>query len=99
MDFSRAEATVAKWKEEVNVLETESVPIATQNQLLDANHQRMTAVKDKQEAAADQMNIAAKDAKQAVRQLLNGVDTLKFLSQQLESLNRITDVHVYSEKS
>lgn len=84
--------------EEVNILKTESVPIATYNQLLDANHYTMTAVKDKSKAAADQMNIAAKNAEQAVRQLLTGVDTLKFISQQLESIDRITDVHVHSEK-
>ena len=35
----------------------------------------------------------------AFRQLLTGVDTLKFISQQLESIDRITDVHVHSEKS
>ena len=47
--------------------QTESVPIATYNQLLDANHYTMTAVKEKSKAAADQMNIAAKNAEQAVR--------------------------------
>ena len=35
----------------------------------------------------------------AFRQLLTGVDTLKFISQQLESIDRISDVHVHSEKS
>ncbi|KAJ7381486.1 Serologically defined colon cancer antigen 3 [Desmophyllum pertusum] len=63
----RAEATVAKLKEEVNILKTESVPIATYNQLLDANHCTMTAVRDKSRAAADQMNATAKNAEQAVR--------------------------------
>ena len=47
--------------------QTESVPIATYNQLLDANHSTMTAVRDKSRAAADQMNAAAKNAEQAVR--------------------------------
>lgn len=93
----KAEATVAKLKEEVNVLKTESVPIATYNQLLDANHCTMTAVRDKSRAAADQMNAAAKNAEQAVRQLLSGVDTLKFISQQLDSIDRITDIHVHPE--
>ncbi|KAL9976471.1 hypothetical protein ACROYT_G013778 [Oculina patagonica] len=94
----RAEATVSKLKEEVNILKTESVPIATYNQLLDANQSTMTAVRDKSRAAADQMNAAAKNAEQAVRQLLSGVDTLKFISQQLDSIDRITDVHVHSDE-
>lgn len=51
-------------------LQTESVPIATYNQLLDANHCTMTAVRDKSRAAADQMNVAAKNAEQAVRWIL-----------------------------
>jgi len=93
----RAEATVAKLKEEVTILKTESVPIATYNQLLDANHCTMTAVRDKSRAAADQMNVAAKNAEQAVRQLLSGVDTLKFISQQLDTIDRITEVHVHPE--
>lgn len=49
------------------LFQTESVPIATYNQLLDANHCTMTAVRDKSRAAADQMNAAAKNAEQAVR--------------------------------
>lgn len=47
--------------------QTESVPIATYNQLLDANQCTMIAVRDKSRAAADQMNAAAKNAEQAVR--------------------------------
>lgn len=50
--------------------QTKSAPIATYNQLLDANHYTMTAVKDKSKAAAGQMNIAAKNAEQAVRCVL-----------------------------
>ena len=49
------------------LFQTESVPITTYNQLLDANHCTMTAVRDKSRAAADQMNAAAKNAEQAVR--------------------------------
>ena len=30
-------------------------------------------------------------------QLLAGVDTVKFISQQLDSIDRITDVHVHSD--
>ena len=52
------------------LFQTESVPIATYNQLLDANHCTMTAVRDKSRAAADQMNAAAKNAEQAVRYVL-----------------------------
>lgn len=47
--------------------QTESVPIATYNQLLDANQCTMSAVRDKARAAADQMNAAAKNAEQAIR--------------------------------
>ncbi|XP_068725490.1 endosome-associated-trafficking regulator 1-like [Montipora capricornis] len=93
----RAEATVTKLREEVNILKTESVPIATYNQLLDANESTMVAVRDKSRAAADQMNTAAKNAGQAISQLLAGVDTLKFISQQLQSIDRITNVHVHSD--
>lgn len=93
----RAEATVAKLKEEIKILKTESVPIATYNQLLDANQCTMSAVRDKARAAADQMNAAAKNAEQAISQLLAGVDTVKFISQQLDSIDRITDVHVHSD--
>lgn len=53
------------------LLQTESVPIATYNQLLDANQCTMTAVRDKSRAAADQMNAAAKNAEQAVRWVLS----------------------------
>ncbi|XP_073233785.1 endosome-associated-trafficking regulator 1-like [Porites lutea] len=93
----RAEATVARLKEEIKILKTESVPIATYNQLLDANQCTMSAVRDKARAAADQMNAAAKNAEQAISQLLAGVDTVKFISQQLDSIDRITDVHVHSD--
>ncbi|XP_029181734.1 endosome-associated-trafficking regulator 1-like [Acropora millepora] len=93
----RAEATVSKLKEEVNILKTESVPIATYNQLLDANESTMIAVRDKSRAASDQMNAAAKNAGQAISQLLAGVDTLKFISHQLQSIDRITNVHVHSD--
>ena len=47
--------------------QTESVPIATYNQLLDANQCTMIAIREKSQAAADQMNAAAKNAEQAVR--------------------------------
>lgn len=93
----KAEATVTQLKEEVKILKTESVPIATYNQLLDANQCTMAAVRDKSRAAADQMNAAAKKAELAISQLLSGVDTLKFISQQLDSIDRITDVHVPSD--
>jgi len=93
----RAEATVSKLQEEVNILKAESVPIATYNQLLDANESTMVAVRDKSRAASDQMNAAAKNAGQAISQLLAGVDTLKFISHQLQSIDRITNVHVHSD--
>ncbi|XP_015778380.1 PREDICTED: serologically defined colon cancer antigen 3 homolog isoform X2 [Acropora digitifera] len=63
----RAETTVSKLKEEVSILKTESIPIATYNQLLDANESTMIAVRDKSRAASDQMNAAAKNAGQAIR--------------------------------
>lgn len=51
----------------VTLQQTESVPIATYNQLLDANESTMIAVRDKSRAASDQMNAAAKNAGQAIR--------------------------------
>lgn len=51
----------------VTLQQTESVPIATYNQLLDANESTMIAVRDKSRAASDQMNTAAKNAGQAIR--------------------------------
>lgn len=51
----------------VTLQQTESIPIATYNQLLDANESTMIAVRDKSRAASDQMNAAAKNAGQAIR--------------------------------
>ena len=56
--------------------QTESVPIATYNQLLDANQCTMAAVRDKSRAAADQMNAAAKKAELAIRCLLFDYDRI-----------------------
>lgn len=51
----------------ITLHQTESVPIATYNQLLDANESTMMAVRDKSRAASDQMTAAAKNAGQAIR--------------------------------
>ncbi|XP_032235971.1 endosome-associated-trafficking regulator 1 isoform X1 [Nematostella vectensis] len=93
----RAETTVTKLKEEIKQVKADTVPMATYQQLLNTHHSTLNAVKEKSLSAADEMATTARRAEQALRDLYSGVETLKFVSSQLNYIDRITEVPKHPE--
>ena len=88
-----AEGLVEKLRIENKGLKVQMQSLLSENELLKMNNNNSSSMKQIINSYASQLNQAAVSGEQIIKQLIGGVDTLKLLSQSLESIGKIQEVN------
>lgn len=88
-----AENLVEKLRVENKSLKCQIQNLSSENELLKLNSNNSSSMKQVINSYAEQLNHAAVSGESIIKQLLSGVDTLKFLSQNLENIGKIQEIN------
>ena len=88
-----AESLVEKLRVESKNLKSQIQNLSSENELLKLNSNNSSSMKQIINTYAEQLNQAAVSGESIIKQLLSGVDTLKFLSQNLENIGKIQEIN------
>lgn len=85
------ENTILKLKQEVKALQSEISALKDENERLSNSDTRLPAVMKKTKSVSDQILVAALNAEQQLKQLLNGVETLKLTATYLADIDKMSE--------
>lgn len=89
----KAEATVAKLKDDIKFLKEDMVPRAKYDQLVEEYEYTLESIRRKSRDTAKLMRVASDKTEPIVKELLAGVSSLRFFAEQFESIDKIAEVH------
>ncbi|KAG1690981.1 Serologically defined colon cancer antigen 3 [Nymphon striatum] len=96
-----AENNVLKLKQEIKTFQTKVKFLTTENELLKVGAQATVTpeeVRSKTSNLSTMLNCAAGEAETSLKQLLRGVDHLRFLATVAQNIDKVTDVTMTDEK-
>uniref|UniRef100_A0A8D2HJC3 Endosome-associated-trafficking regulator 1 n=1 Tax=Urocitellus parryii TaxID=9999 RepID=A0A8D2HJC3_UROPR len=95
----KAENHVLKLKQEINLLQAQFSNFKHQNEALSSGQDAsLTVVKLNSEVAFQNLCAVMNSAHASIKQLVSGVETLNFVAEILESIDRISEVKDEEEK-
>ncbi|CAG5131058.1 unnamed protein product [Candidula unifasciata] len=88
----QAEATVTKLRQEVKSLQKQVVALSAEAEAYRSGDHGLTDIRERTKYTSDELKSAAAIAERNLKELMDGVDKLKLLSQVLSSLEKVTEV-------
>lgn len=88
-----SEETARKLKQEIKSLHTQVSHLLTENEMLKGSmaSDQMSSVQESARSAAHQLEAAANTAEHQLKQMLNGVESLKLISKMLGNIDKISE--------